>query len=153
MAMVKNVYICLLTLSYLDVGWYDSYLAPEYFAHGIVTEKTDVFAFGVFLLELITGRQPIDEHQHSLVMWVSILSEPRCKHFIDGRHQIKKWTIYPWHVWRHLWLFNFEQHIKLPLSYWEFPEYLIFQKSLEFSLIVQRPRRIPDNVLNTGFSG
>ena len=66
---------CLLTLSYLDVGWYDSYLAPEYVMHGIVTEKTDVFAFGVFLLELITGRQPIDEHRHSLVMWVSVLAE------------------------------------------------------------------------------
>ena len=46
------------------------YLAPEYFMHGIVTEKTDVFAFGVLLLELITGRQPIDEHQLNLVMWV-----------------------------------------------------------------------------------
>ena len=49
---------------------YARYLAPEYFMHGIVTEKTDVFAFGVLLLELITGRQPIDEHQLNLVMWV-----------------------------------------------------------------------------------
>lgn len=41
------------------------YLAPEYFMHGIFDEKTDVFAFGVLLLELITGRKPIE----GVVMW------------------------------------------------------------------------------------
>lgn len=46
--------------------------------HGIVDEKTDVFAFGVLLLELITGRQPIDSSQQSLVMWA--------KPFIDSRN-------------------------------------------------------------------
>ncbi|KAL5701548.1 non-specific serine/threonine protein kinase [Ranunculus cassubicifolius] len=45
------------------------YLAPEYLMHGIVDEKTDVFAFGVLLLELITGRQALDSAQNSLVMW------------------------------------------------------------------------------------
>eukprot|EP00249_Psilotum_nudum_P011016 c22918_g2_i1 orf=432-1757(-) len=45
------------------------YLAPEYFMHGIVDEKIDVFAFGVVLLELITGRKPIDDSQRSLVIW------------------------------------------------------------------------------------
>ena len=38
--------------------------------HGIVDEKTDVFAYGVLLLELITGRQALDSSQKSLVMWV-----------------------------------------------------------------------------------
>lgn len=48
------------------------YLAPEYFMYGIVHEKTDVFAYGVLLLELISGRQPINHAQQSLVVWVRI---------------------------------------------------------------------------------
>lgn len=47
-----------------------SYLPPEFFLHGIVDEKTDVYAFGVLLLELLTGRPALDESQKSVVMWV-----------------------------------------------------------------------------------
>lgn len=39
--------------------------------HGIVDEKTDVFAFGVLLLELITGRHAVDSCRQSLAMWVN----------------------------------------------------------------------------------
>ncbi|CAN1285150.1 Receptor-like cytosolic serine/threonine-protein kinase RBK2 [Linum perenne] len=49
------------------------YFAPEYFMHGIVDEKTDVYAFGVILLELITGRQAVDDSQNSLVIWAKPL--------------------------------------------------------------------------------
>ncbi|XWS58253.1 hypothetical protein CRYUN_Cryun08bG0018100 [Craigia yunnanensis] len=48
------------------------YFAPEYFMHGIVDEKTDVFAFGVLLLELITGRRALDDQQQSVVIWNDI---------------------------------------------------------------------------------
>lgn len=46
------------------------YMAPEYFMHGITHEKTDVFAFGVILLELITGRRSVNSDRQSLVKWV-----------------------------------------------------------------------------------
>ncbi|KAG8636656.1 hypothetical protein MANES_15G019700v8 [Manihot esculenta] len=49
------------------------YLPPEFFMHGIVDEKTDVYAYGVLLLELITGKQAIDSSQQSLVMWAKPL--------------------------------------------------------------------------------
>lgn len=51
------------------------YFAPEYYMNGIVDEKTDVFAFGVLLLELITGRKALDESQNSLVLWAKPLLE------------------------------------------------------------------------------
>uniref|UniRef100_A0A7N0UPJ8 non-specific serine/threonine protein kinase n=1 Tax=Kalanchoe fedtschenkoi TaxID=63787 RepID=A0A7N0UPJ8_KALFE len=51
------------------------YLPPEFFMNGIVDEKTDVYAYGVVLLELLTGRLAMDDPQKSLVMWAKPLIE------------------------------------------------------------------------------
>lgn len=37
-----------------------SYVAPEYANTGLLNEKSDIYSFGVLLLEAVTGRDPVD---------------------------------------------------------------------------------------------
>lgn len=58
------------------------HIAPEYLSTGQSSEKTDVFGFGVLLLELITGQKTVDagkgQAQKGMVLeWVKALSEEK----------------------------------------------------------------------------
>jgi serine/threonine protein kinase len=71
-----------------DVAGTFGYLAPEYFMYGKVNDKIDVYAFGVVLLELLSGRKPISsgcpKGQESLVMWAKpILDDGKYSQLLD----------------------------------------------------------------------
>ncbi|KAK9141016.1 hypothetical protein Scep_010697 [Stephania cephalantha] len=66
------------------------YLAPEYAATGRVTTKVDVYAFGVVLMEMITGRKALDENmpeeKSHLVTWFRriLISQDKIRSAIDS---------------------------------------------------------------------
>ncbi|XP_059291801.1 lysM domain receptor-like kinase 4 [Lycium ferocissimum] len=43
-----------------SIGSLGGWIAPEHLVHGSVSEKVDIFAFGVVLLELISGKEDVD---------------------------------------------------------------------------------------------
>ncbi|KVH91537.1 hypothetical protein Ccrd_006441, partial [Cynara cardunculus var. scolymus] len=64
------------------------YLAPEYMQSGRATEKTDVYSFGVLMLEVISGKRPTDasfiEKGLNIVGWLNyLITEDRQREIID----------------------------------------------------------------------
>ncbi|CAH8387287.1 unnamed protein product [Eruca vesicaria subsp. sativa] len=64
------------------------YLAPEYMQSGRATEKTDVYSFGVLVLEVLSGKLPTDtsfiEKGYNVVGWLNFLiSENRAREIVD----------------------------------------------------------------------
>ncbi|XP_068649653.1 LRR receptor-like serine/threonine-protein kinase FEI 1 isoform X2 [Aristolochia californica] len=64
------------------------YLAPEYMQSGRATEKTDVYSFGVLVLEILSGQRPTDatfiEKGLNIVGWLNFLVvENRLREIVD----------------------------------------------------------------------
>lgn len=50
------------------------YVAPEYANSGLLNEKSDIYSFGVLLLEAITARDPVDYSRPANEVTESMLS-------------------------------------------------------------------------------
>ncbi|CAO2167263.1 unnamed protein product [Urochloa humidicola] len=65
------------------------YLAPEYAQYGMVSVRTDVYAFGIVLFQLISGRKVLDEYEGQcthILQWAEPLVESLALHeLIDER--------------------------------------------------------------------
>ncbi|KAL1203165.1 putative L-type lectin-domain containing receptor kinase VII.2 [Cardamine amara subsp. amara] len=51
------------------------YMAPELVKTGRASAQTDVYSFGVFVLEVVCGRKPIEEGREGIVEWIWGLME------------------------------------------------------------------------------
>lgn len=51
------------------------YIAPEMVKTGRASTRTDIFSFGLLILEVVSGRRPIEEGKPNLVDWMWRLTE------------------------------------------------------------------------------
>ncbi|KAM7472234.1 hypothetical protein LguiA_010417 [Lonicera macranthoides] len=53
------------------------YVAPEYACTGMLNEKSDIYSFGILIMEIITGRSPVDysrpQGEVNLVDWLKTM--------------------------------------------------------------------------------
>ncbi|XP_022970673.1 probable receptor-like protein kinase At2g42960 [Cucurbita maxima] len=73
------------------------YVAPEYANTGLLNEKSDIYSFGVLLLEAITGRDPVDyarpSNEVNLVEWLKMMvATRRAEEVVDMNLDVKPTT-------------------------------------------------------------
>ncbi|CAL9200703.1 unnamed protein product [Musa hybrid cultivar] len=66
------------------------YLAPEYAMWGRVSDSCDVYSFGILLLELVSGRKPIEKlpggMKRTIIEWAEpLISKGRFRELVDPR--------------------------------------------------------------------
>ncbi|KAG6400445.1 hypothetical protein SASPL_137276 [Salvia splendens] len=59
------------------LGTARGYVAPEYACTGMLNEKSDIYSFGILIMEVITGRTPVDynrpQGEVNLVEWLKLM--------------------------------------------------------------------------------
>ncbi|KAL2938814.1 hypothetical protein RDABS01_022263 [Bienertia sinuspersici] len=70
------------------------YVAPEYANSGLLNEKSDIYSFGVLLLEAITARDPVDysrpANEVNLVEWLKVMvGTRRAEEVVDPDLEVK----------------------------------------------------------------
>ncbi|CAI0461270.1 unnamed protein product [Linum tenue] len=73
------------------------YVAPEYANTGLLNEKSDIYSFGVLLLEAVTGRDPVDygrpANEVNLVEWLKMMvGTRRADEVVDPNLEVKPAT-------------------------------------------------------------
>ncbi|XP_057461529.1 LOW QUALITY PROTEIN: probable receptor-like protein kinase At2g42960 [Actinidia eriantha] len=73
------------------------YVAPEYANTGMLNEKSDIYSFGVLLLESVTGRDPVDygrpANEVNLVEWLKLMvGNRRAEEVVDPNLEVKPAT-------------------------------------------------------------